>query len=136
MPTISARVMGRLPVFRGDLEPQVDFLGREISRTGNPLEVMIDATRPTKDVSTEVVVEIRRLWDLGFKIAPNKLGDREGFATLTPEENTELWKEPGKLVDQLITATISSDAYKLLPPEHQAGMLEDDVARAQNITRQ
>jgi len=83
-------LFSRLPILRQNLAPQIDVLGQEIQRGGNFMETMLDPTRPQGIKSAPVVDELKRLWDLGYRVTPTQLGDKKGFKTLTQEQNTKL----------------------------------------------
>ncbi|MHC4753311.1 MAG: hypothetical protein ACYTFW_26040 [Planctomycetota bacterium] len=92
-------VQSRIPGVRRMLEPRINVYGQDVPRYGgNPMEVMLDPTRPAKVRRDVVVEEIRRLWDNDIKVAPTKLGDRHGYSILTAEENTTMWRRAGDLV--------------------------------------
>jgi hypothetical protein len=112
--TIAGRVKAKIPGLRQSLEPQITVLGEERKASANPLEIMIDPTRPSKDISTPLVEELRRLSDAGFDVTPSQLGNRDGYDILTPEENTNLWKRAGSLTKDVLEEWTSSDAYKAI----------------------
>lgn len=127
---VANRLVSRLPAVRQGLEPQVDIVGRERSRAGNPLETMLDPTRPSADMSNPVVVELRRLADAGFKVSPTLLGDRAGYAGLTPEQNTEMWKLAGSITNEKIGALLNTPQYQGLDDEEKAKLIEKFVEKA------
>lgn len=129
--TVANRVIGRIPVAREELEPQVTVLGEELQSIGNPLEIMLDPTRPSPDTSTPVAIELRRLTDAGFKVSPTLLGDRNGFNALTPEENTNLWKLAGRILNQKLSALFALEKYQRLSDEEKGDVVEDFVKQAQ-----
>ena len=112
--TVGGRLKAKIPGLRQTLEPQVTVFGQERKATGNPLEIMIDPTRPSKDISTPVVTELRRLANAGFSVSPTLLGDKEGYEILTPKENTQLWKRAGELTATVLKKWITSDSYKAI----------------------
>lgn len=133
--TISQRALARLPLLRESLEPQVDILGRERSATGNPLELMIDPTRPSREMKTRVVSELRRLWDEGFEVSPTLLGDKQGFEDLTPKENTELWKRAGQLTTQSLESVFGLEQYKTLDDKRKAKLVEQVVNASKTVAK-
>ncbi len=133
--TIPERILSRIPVAREGLEPQIDILGRERTASGNPLELMIDPTRPSKDVSTDVVRELRRLMDEGYKVSPTKLGDKAGFESLTEKQNTELWKDAGKRTNDMLEYLIKTPAYESLGDKEKSTLIEGLVSAAKTAAR-
>jgi len=84
-------IKAKIPGLRDDLEPKVDVLGRDVSLKASPLEIMLDPTRPQNETETPVTRELRRLLEDGYTVSPTKLGKtKDGYAILTPEQNTEL----------------------------------------------
>lgn len=119
------RVQSRIPVLREKLPPRIDVFGQDLPRYGgNPLEVMIDPTRPSLINNDVVVTELRRLFDNGIKVSPTLLGDKAGFDVLTTEENTQLWRRSGELTYKLLQAWITSDGY---------GKVSNDFAKGKSI---
>lgn len=129
------RAQSRIPVLRQKLEPQVTALGERRERVGNALEVMLDPTRPSPDVSTSVVEELRRLWDSGQKVSPTLLGDKKGFKGLSQKENTELWELAGKMTNDKLTALFSREAYIKLSEEDKAKQVEKIVSQSKLYAR-
>ncbi len=110
--TVGGRVKAKIPGLRQSLEPQITVLGEERKATSNPLEIMIDPTRPSKDISTPLVKELRRLTDAGFDVTPSQLGNRDGYDILTPAENTKLWRRAGELTRKVLEEWVTSEGYK------------------------
>lgn len=127
---IFEKLQARIPGLRETLEPQVDVLGRERESVGNPLEIMADPTRPSPSSSNPVVLELRRLWDAGFKVSPTLLGDKKGYKSLTPEENTELWKKAGTLLNDKLSRLVVNQQYIDLDDEDKANTIEDFTKQA------
>lgn len=128
--TTVERVQARIPGARLGLEPQVDILGRERERVGNPLETLADPTRPSKDVSTPVTEELRRLTDAGFKVSPTALGDKKGYKGLSQEENTRLWKLAGGITSDKLESLFSKEQYLNLSDEAKGKAVEKVVDQA------
>lgn len=122
--TTLQRVQSRIPGARRGLEPQVDILGQERESVGNPLEILIDPTRPSKEKSTPVSKELRRLMDKEFHVSPTALGDRKGFKGLTQKENTALWKYAGQVLNQKLEALFTSEQYRDLPDDLKGKTIE------------
>ncbi len=130
------RIVSRLPGARQTLEPRVDVFGQDLPRYGgNPLEVMIDATRPSKIRQDIVVDEIRRLWDRDVRVAPTELGNRDGYKILTPEENTVLWRRAGQLTYRGLFDLIQQPYYKTLSDEAKGKQIEKEVKKAKDLAR-
>jgi hypothetical protein len=129
------RVKARIPGARQTVEPQVDILGREQARVGNPLEVLIDPTRPTPEVGTIVTEELRRLAISGFNVSPTKLGDRQGYEALTPEENTKLWKFTGQIVNQKLSSLFTNEQYQKAPEDQKAKAVENIIEKSKDYSR-
>ena len=96
---------------------------------------MIDPTRPSDAVSDPVVSEIRRLSDVGFQSTPTLLGDKNGFKSLTPEQNTELWKRAGQLLKGKLDNLIQSPQYKKMDDEQKSKTIQDFSDKAKVIAR-
>lgn len=125
------RVQQRIPgVRQKTVEPQVDVLGKEVKRIGNPLEVMLDPTRPSPVRSSPVIAELRRLTDNGYDVSPTLLGDKKGFAALTKEQNTELWKTAGTIIDSKLNALFAKEEYKNLSEEKKSKVVTKFIDQA------
>ena len=124
--SVAGRLKAKIPGLRQTLEPQITVFGEERKASGNPLEIMIDPTRPSKDISTPVVKELRRLADEGFNVSPPLLGEKAGYDVLTPKENTQLWKRTGEITSTLLTKWITSKGYKSIP---------NDLIKSKSIDR-
>lgn len=124
------RIQARIPQLRQSLPPQVDILGREVERIGNPLEVLIDPTRPSKADDAPILKEFRRLMDAGFTISPTALGDKKGFDGLTQEQNTKIWRVAGSIVNDKVSALIKLDEYQKLDDEDKAKIIDKFVSKA------
>lgn len=109
--TTVQRIQARIPGARNTLEPRVDILGREQESVGNPLEILFDPTRPSPTTGTPVTDELRRLTSEGLKVSPTLLGDRKGYSILSQNENTELWKYTGEIVNDKLTALFTHPQY-------------------------
>ncbi|MFI5241165.1 MAG: hypothetical protein ACHQUA_01895 [Microgenomates group bacterium] len=128
--TIPQRLQARIPGARQGLEPQVDVLGREKERIGNPLEVLFDPSRPSKDISTPVVLELRRLTDTGLNISPTLLGDKKGFKGLSPKENTRLWERAGDITNEKLESLFKSVKYNDLSDEEKGKIVEGFIDKS------
>lgn len=133
--TILQRIQARIPILRQKLEPQITALGEEQRRAGNFLEVMADPTRPSKEFSTPVVQELRRLFNEGFKVSPTKLGDKRGFRSLTQEQNTDLWKRSGEITREKLARLFAHEEYQKLPDDLKAKKADDFVQKSKLVAR-
>jgi hypothetical protein len=124
------RLISRIPGARETLEPQVSALGEEIETRGNPLEIMADPTRPSPTTTTPLISELRRLWDAGYKVSPTLLGDKKGYDVLTSEQNTELWKRSGQILNEKASKLIEIDAYKKADDEQRSKELDKFVDKS------
>src|SRR3990167_6559141 len=128
--TTIQRLQARIPRARRQLEPQVDILGKERKAVGNPLEIMLDPTRPSPDISTPVTQELRRLMDAGFKVSPTTLGDRKGYEVLSQKENTNLWKLAGGIISDKLASLFSREEYQKLSDYEKGKAVEKIVNQA------
>ncbi len=129
-------IVNRIPVARTTLEERVDVFGQDLPRYGgNPLEVMIDASRPVKIRQDVVVDELRRLWDKNVKVAPTKLGNRDGYKSLTQEENAVLWRRAGEATYQSLFELIKKRSYLRKGDEAKGKLIEREVKRAKDNAR-
>jgi len=118
--TAFQKITAKLPHFRAALEPVITTLGEEKLPGINPLWRMLDPTRPSKALSSPVIDELGRLFKTGYQVTPNLLGGRKGFSSLTDEENTQLWKESGSLINDALEIEINKEEYKELPDDLKA----------------
>ena len=125
----------RIPFLRETLEPDINVLGSEVSRVGNPLEIMIDPTRPTNETTTPVVAELRRLHDAGFSVTPTLLGDKKGYDVLSPQQNTELWTRTGEFINVKLSNLFYSEQYKKLDDEQKAKIVDKFVDKSKVVAR-
>jgi hypothetical protein len=133
--TVSEKFMMRIPVARRTLEPQVTVLGEEKAPTANPIELMIDPTRPSKEISSFVVTELRRLWDKGWEVSPSQLGTRKGYEPLNREENTKLWKRAGEITKDGLELLFKNNLYEELTDEQKADAVSKIIEAAQNAAK-
>lgn len=128
--TTPQRIQKRIPGARRGLEPQIDILGKERESVGNPLEILIDPTRPSPITRTPVTIELRRLMDLGFRVSPTALGNRRGYKVLEQEENTRLWKLAGGIVNDKLTSLFGNEVYQKLEDDEKGKIIEKIVRQA------
>lgn len=126
------RIQSRIPGAREGLEPQVDTLGN-MKETPSFFEVMADATRPgnpSADLNDPVVKELRRLMDAGYPSTPTKLGDRQGYKSLTDEQNTFLWRLSGQAARAEMERVMRSGQYNRYDDEQKSQVLDRAVQDA------
>lgn len=133
--SVSEKLIKRIPGARRTLEPQITVLGEEKEPTGNPIELMIDPTRPSKEIETPVINELARLFNEGWEVSPALLGDRKGFDVLDLQENTELWKRTGTITKDALGTLIENELYEKLPDEAKAQAVSDVITAAQKGAR-
>ena len=124
------RVQSRIPGLREKLPPRLNVFGQDLPRYGgNVLEVMADPSRPAKINNDIVVDELRRLADNDVKVTPTLLGDKHGFAILTTEENTQLWRRQGELTYKVLLAWVDTDAYREIDSDFVKGKTLENLVR-------
>lgn len=130
------KIQNRLPLTRELLQPKLDIFGQDLPRYGgNPLEVMVDPTRPVKINQDIVVDELRRLWDVDVKVSPTLLGDRMGYDVLSDEENTLLWRNAGRYTYSGLFSMMMSSEYKTETDEGKGKMIDELVKNAKDLAR-
>jgi hypothetical protein len=127
---LTGTAKGKIPGVRETLQPQVNVLGQERKLGGNWLETMIDPTRPSNALDSNVISELRRLTDAGFTVAPTQLGDKNGYKGLTPAENTALWEKSGELMNSKLNNLFSLPNYKSLDDEQKTKIIAGIVDTA------
>ena len=129
------KFLARIPGVRETLEPQITVLGEEKETVGNPLEIMANPTRPSPAQSTPVVQELRRLWDVGYKVSPTLLGDKNGYSSLNPQQNTQLWQKAGQITNDKLNALFRSQQYQSLPDDEKGKVINDFVNKSKISAR-
>lgn len=129
------KVQARIPGARQGLEPDIDILGNERQSVGNPLEILIDPTRPSPSKQSLVTSELRRLMDLDYRVSPTKLGDKNGYDVLTPQQNTALWKKTGEILDSKLTGLFNSKQYQKASDDEREKIVGTFVEKSQNYSR-
>ena len=139
--TIMNRIKSRIPGLRQSLEEQVDVLGADVGRltgegTRGGVSQMINPTRPSLDRSTGTTEELRRLSDAGFDASPTRLGQKKtGYDSLTPEQNTELWRRAGELTNQKLTGLFKLPQYQRASDEEKTKIIKKITTQAQERAR-
>jgi hypothetical protein len=133
--SILQSLQARLPFFREMLEPRINVLGQEKDRQGNIFEVMADPSRPSRDISSKAVVELRRLWDKGYRISPTLLGDKEGYKALSQQQNTLLWKMSGGLIRKTLETVVTKKKYYDLNDDDKSSLIKHIISESQDTAR-
>ena len=134
-PTVPERAIARIPGWRQTLEPQVTVLGKERARVGNILEVMLDPSRPSKEITTPLIQEFQRLDDKNVKVSPTLLGDKKGYLSLTPAENTQLWKRAGQITESKLSNLIRMEEYRDMPDDEKGKTMTKIIDQAKVVAR-
>jgi hypothetical protein len=124
------KLKAKVPLLRQTLEPQINVLGQEKTKGGNFLETMIDPSRPSNILTSNVITELRRITDAGFDVSPTQLGDKNGYKGLTPEENTAIWRKSGELMNDKLDSLFNLEQYKNLNDEDKAKIIEDIIEKS------
>lgn len=132
---IPDKLKAKIPWLRETLEPKVNILGEEMQTKGSWAEIMVDPSRPSEELSSEVISEFRRLYDVGYKISPTQLGTKTGYAALTPEDNTLLWKKAGQIIQSKITNLLKLEEYKKLPDDKKAEAIQKVIEKSNVVAR-
>lgn len=102
------------------LEPQLDTFGKPIETPGL-ITTLIDPTRPaTSRIGDPVVAELRRLSDAHQPATPTQLGDKNGYSSLTPKQNTRLWQVTGVYLNSKLKGLFAAPQYQALDDEGKA----------------
>ena len=125
----------KIPGLREELQPQVDIYGNPIARATGPISSAIDPSRPTTQISDPVINEVKRLQDAGYSASPTQLGDKNGYAALTPAQNTALWERAGVLLKGKLDKLVALPAYQQLDDTKKAQVITDFATQAGNIAR-
>jgi len=126
------RVQSRVPGLRNKLQPQIDTLGNA-KETPNFFEVMADPTRPGNASAEEgdvVVAELRRLADAGYQATPTQVGEKAGYPSLTPEQNTMVLEMTGRYAKNAIRSIMDLPAYDTMDNEQRMKTIENVVDNA------
>lgn len=130
------RTISRIPGLRTVLQPQIDTLGNRVA-TPNLFEVMADPTRPGNPSAPKdpLAKELRRLLDAGYNSTPTQLGGRNGFKSLSGEQNTLLQEMGGKYIYGQIKEAMQDRSYSRYDDEQKSKAIEDAVSDAKDEAR-
>lgn len=124
----------RTPGLRQTLEPRINTLGQD-KPVPNFLTVMLDPTRPSPASKDPVVLEFKRLWDAGFKSTPTQLGNKKGYSSLTPEQNTDLWEMSGQAIYRGMQKAVANPNYQKLTDDKKQKLIAQFTEDAKIQTR-
>lgn len=132
-----APFFGRIPgVRQALLEPQIDVFGQPLARAGNAMETMVDPTRPTRIKSGDLVIELRRLFDLGFSSTPTRFADEKSYSeSLTPEQITYLQEKAGLILEEKLKNLIAHPEYKKLDDDGKMRKIKNFTNKARVVAR-
>ena len=129
------KIIERMPILRQMLEPQVDVFGKDIERTNNFIETMIDPTRPSKIKNDPIVNELRRLTTAKQDINTSQLGKRTGYKSLSQKQNTEMWRQSGQVAYEKISQLMQYDAYNAMPDERKTQRINKIIDEAKETAK-
>jgi hypothetical protein len=129
------KAISKIPFLRQKLEPQINVLGQERTKAAGWLATMIDPSRPSIVLSSPVVSELRRLKDAGYDVSPTLLGDKEGYKSLTPEQNTALWQKAGELLNNKLQGLVQLRQYQELSDKEKDALVRAFVDKAFMIAK-
>ena len=128
-------IIERMPILRYMLQPKIDVFGKDVERSTNFIETMADPTRPSKVKNDPIVVEIRRLTDAKQTINTSQLGKKTGYKSLTPEQNTTLWRQSGQIAYEQLSQLMQYDAYNAMPDERKTQRINKIIGDAKDTAR-
>lgn len=133
-PDVTDTMQSRIPGLREKLQPQVNTFGQEVKTPGF-FTTMLDPTRPSIASNDPVVTELRRLAEVGYKITPTQLGDKNGYPVLTESQNTKLWEDSGSLLKSKLDRLIAAPEYQNASDEEKSNLIEDFTTKTKVIAR-
>lgn len=133
--TPGERIVSRIPIWRQELQPQINAMGDMVETAGNPIEIMLDPTRPSEARETPVIQELRRLYDAGYKVSPTILGDKKGYESLSKEENTQLLRKAGQIINSKLSNLIRDERYQQLSDKDKGKLIDTFVDKAKTYAR-
>lgn len=123
------QLQSRTPFWREQLEPQINVLG-EKKETPGFLTVMLDPTRPKTPSDSPAVKELKRLWDEGHRATPTQLGNKKGYKTLTPDQNTRMWILAGDRLHNKLLKLFDDPRYQKLNDEKKTKIISEFSEKA------
>lgn len=128
--SLAGAVEAKIPGLRNTLQPKVDVLGNERKLPGNKIENLVDPTRPSNVISGPVLNELDRL-GTGLTIP----GGKNGYDSLTPEENTRLALLAGRIKAAKLQELINRPQYKTAGREDQIKAIDDFNSKSNDTAR-
>lgn len=128
-------IKARVPGLRETLPPKITALGQERQRIGNSLETLFDPSRPSISSSEPIIREGDRLAAQGYEVLPTKLGGKNGYNSLSDEENTQLLKMRGQLFKDKMSKVIEMPDYQTLTDKEKANIFNDFASKAADYAR-
>lgn len=139
-PDLMSKFQNRTPL-RDSLEPRVDILGNEVKYSRSQLESVLRILAPrygNANESDPTALKLRSLYDevqnynghadnqtADVKLSFGRLAGANGFDELTPEENTQMFKDAGKYVKTGLERIFSRPNFDNLPLAARAGAVSD-----------
>ena len=100
------------------------------------METMVDPTRPTRIKSGDLVIELRRLFDLGFSSTPTRFADEKSYSeSLTPEQITYLQEKAGLILEEKLKNLIAHPEYKKLDDDGKMRKIKNFTNKARVVAR-
>lgn len=136
------KLQARTPGLRNMLEPKVDIIGRDMPRDRGAIATIIDPTRSSQATPTAVTEELKYLMDSGVKlnmdelrVSPTKLGDKQGYPALTEEQNTEMWRITGRMMNEKLSQLFLLPEYRQATIEQRAEAVDKVAKNVNNYGR-
>lgn len=123
------QLQSRTPIWREQLEPQVNVLG-EKKETPGFLTVMLDPTRPKTASDSPAVKELQRLWEEGHRATPTQLGTKKGYKSLDPDQNTRMWVMAGDRLHQKLLKLFEDPRYQAANDEQKTKKISEFAEQA------
>ena len=133
--TILGSLESRIPGLRETLQPQIDVYGNPIKRSTGPISSATNPFRPTTQSTDPTILEVSRLQDAGFSASPTQLGNKNGYADLTPAQNTAMWERAGVILKGKLDNLFKDPRYQQLDDTDKAKMISDFATKAGDIAR-
>ena len=130
-----------IPGLTQNAPPRLGAFGQPIQRPGGSGVSVLNPFNPSPETDDPVEKELRRLQDGGYDVEPSLAGKRVtliGEAIgLTPDQQRQYQMLSGVMTHDLLSSLLATDAYKSLPSDKQAlviNRLGDRVADAARKT--
>lgn len=129
-------IKAKIPGARQTLEPRITGIGEQQQRPGNVLETLLDPSRPSRINQKPILEEADRLAEKGFEIIPARLSGKDGYKSLSMEENTKLSTLRGELFRKTVSKLIESDTYKNMSDEKKADTINLFASKSSQFARE